>query len=233
MTLDISFDLLYSLSRQDWVPVLLIGLLGSAHCIGMCGGFVVALSHASSNRRFWQFRQLFYYTGKTATYALLGAVAGGLGHVIGGLFSGMQQALSIVLGLFLIGIGLGLAGLFRRISGPGWLALWKPFTRMAGGLLKQDSYPAALGLGLLNGLLPCGLVYGALAVAAASGDVVSGALIMTVFGLSTIPSLLATAGVMKLLQPVWRSRLNIVSAVIIVILGVITIFRGFRVGHGL
>lgn len=215
----------------DLIPIILIGLLGSVHCMGMCGGFALAVAQASGNGRPFLIRQSLYYLGKTATYALLGGIAGGLGHVIGGLFAGMQQVLSVGLGIFLIFIGMGLLGWLRRLNGAGVMRWWKPLTDAIGQRLRRNTKGATFGLGLLNGLLPCGLVYGALALAAASGNAGSGALLMAVFGLATIPALFLIAAFGTLMNPIWRSRLNQVSGIVMIILGVITIMRGFPGGH--
>lgn len=210
----------------DVLPILLIGLLGGVHCMGMCGGFVLAIAQASGKGRPFLIRQSFYYLGKTMTYAALGAVVGGLGGFIGGLFSGMQQTLSVGLGVILVLIGMSLLGWLRRIESARFSTWWRPLASAIGRQLERNSNAAALGLGLLNGLLPCGLVYGALALAAASGRATGGALLMAVFGLSTVPALFLVASVGALMQPRWRSRLNRVSGVVLILLGLITIARG-------
>lgn len=215
----------------DLIPIILIGLLGSVHCMGMCGGFALAVAQASGNGRPFLIRQSLYYLGKTFTYAMLGGIAGGLGQVIGGMFAGMQQALSVGLGAFLIFIGLGLLGWLKRFSGSGIIRWWKPLTDAIGQRLRKNTKAATFGLGLLNGLLPCGLVYGALALAAASGHAAKGALLMAVFGLATIPALFLIAAFGALMNPVWRNRLNQVSGVVMIALGAITIMRGFPGGH--
>lgn len=215
----------------DLIPIILIGLLGSVHCMGMCGGFALAVAQASGNGRPFLIRQSLYYLGKTLTYVLLGAIAGGLGYVVSGLFAGMQQVLSIGLGIFLISIGLGLLGWLKRFNGTGIIRWWKPLTDAIGQRLRKNTKTATFGLGLLNGLLPCGLVYGALALAAASGHVADGALLMAVFGFATLPALFLIAAFGALMNPIWRNRLNQVSGVVMIVLGVLTIMRGFPNGH--
>ena len=81
------------------------GLLTSLHCVGMCGGFVLALSQGAQGTRTLHQQQVLYFLGKTATYTLMGAIAGATGALLGGLFTGMQDALSIVLGIFLVVLG--------------------------------------------------------------------------------------------------------------------------------
>lgn len=219
----------------DLIAVLIIGLLGSAHCVGMCGGFVLALSQVKGQTRRLQAHQALYYLGKTATYAALGALVGGFGNVLMNLFSGMQQVLSIGLGVFLVVVGLGLIGVWKRFVGPRFMARWKPLSAAIGKVLQRRSHSASFGLGLLNGLLPCGLVYGVLAVAAASGTPLRGTVVMAVFGLSTIPALYLLAGTGFLMRPLWRKRVSVISGVLVVVLGIITIARGtpvMQVFHG-
>ncbi len=210
----------------ELLGVFLVGLLGSAHCVGMCGGFVVALAQMNDGARSLQVNHGLYFLGKTLTYAFLGALAGGFGAALGGLFATMQQGLSIALGVFLIVIGLGLIGVLRRFEGNAFLARFTGLSRLMGTLLQQRGPHAVLGLGMLNGLLPCGLVYGMLAVAAASGSATHGALVMGTFGLSTLPALYLTGVASFLMRPVWRSRLTLVSGVLVIGLGLMTIVRG-------
>ena len=216
---------------MDLVPVLLIGLLGSIHCVGMCGGFVFALAQSSSRRfRFLQ-KQSAYYAGKTVTYAFLGSIVGALGQALGALFSNIQTALSISLGIVLVMIGLGLLGILKQGRNSLMMRPWKTIAAAMGKLLGTESHSAPFALGLINGLLPCGLVYAALALAAASGSIQQGAIIMGVFGLSTIPALFVTATAGMLLKPAWRQRINIVSGCVIIVLGLLTMYRGLPATH--
>ena len=93
-------------------------------------------------------------------------------------------------------------------------------------VVSQRSHVGTFGLGLVNGLLPCGLVYGLLVKAASTGTVAGGALTMAVFGLSTIPALYLLALTGYLMRPAWRTRLNLVSGVLVIVLGLVTIVRG-------
>lgn len=211
---------------SDLVVVFIIGLVGSVHCVGMCGGFVLALAQGHDHAARLQLHQVLYYLGKTGTYALFGALAGGFGAVLGGLFAGVQNALSIALGVVLVGIGLGLVGVLRQIRPMARVPGMARLSAALGALLRRPSYGATLGLGALNGLLPCALVYGLLVKAAATGSVLGGALTMAVFGLSTIPALYLLALSGFLMRPLWRSRLNYVGGVLVIVLGLITVARG-------
>ena len=216
---------------MDLIPVLLIGLLGSVHCVGMCGGFVFALAQSSSHRLQFLQKQSMYYLGKTFTYAILGGLVGAFGHIMTSVFSQGQIALSVSLGIFLVLIGLGLLGLNKGQTNSFLSRPWQAVSKAIGKLLGIQSQSAPFALGLINGLLPCGLVYAALALAAASGSFQAGIVTMTVFGLTTIPALFLTATAGLLLKPAWRHKINIVSGGVIIVLGLLTIFRGLPFAH--
>lgn len=223
---------------SDLPLVFAIGLLGSAHCVGMCGGFVLTLGHLHEDPRRLRLHQALYFLGKTATYALLGAVAGGLGAALGLALAGVQSVLAVLVGLLLVGVGLGLLGVLRRLEGFRSVALLRRLSGALGHLMARQSAPATFGLGMLNGLLPCGLVYAMLAKAAATGGVLGGAATMAVFGVATVPALYALALAGFLLRPAWRARLNLAGGLLVVALGLLTIARGtpaadlLHGGHG-
>lgn len=223
---------------HDLALVFTIGLLGSAHCVGMCGGFVLTLGHFHAQPGRLQLHQALYFLGKTTTYAFFGAVAGGLGAAMGAALGGMQNVLAIMLGLVLVMLGLSLCGVlhrfegFRRLAGARWISV------ALGRLMSRQSGASTFGLGLLNGVLPCGLVYAMLAKAATTGSIGGGALTLAVFGLATIPALYALSLAGFLMRPVWRARLNLVGGILVVLMGALTIVRGtpaatlLHSGHG-
>ncbi len=208
----------------DLYLVFIAGLLGSAHCIGMCGGFVLAIG-SSSDRTTGVMHQGFYFAGKTVTYTLLGAIAGAFGSALL-MLSGFQNLLSIAAGVLMLLIGLGLIGVLDRFVGVARLAHLPAYQRALGYFLQRRTAGGTMGLGLLNGLLPCGLVYGLLVKAAATGTLLGGALTMFVFGIATIPALFVLGFTGHLVRPVWRNRLNLAGGVLVVLLGVMTIVRG-------
>ncbi len=223
----------------DLLFIFVIGLLSSVHCVGMCGGFVLAIAGMHDRARRLHLHQALYYTGKTLTYTLLGVLAGALGTAVSALFSGFQHLLSIVLGVVLVLVGLSLAGLLQRIGPSDRLARLNVIPRMLARLLKRPSYGSTLGLGALNGLLPCALVYGMLVKAASTGNILEAALTMAVFGLATVPALYLVAMTGFLARPVWRTRLSRAGGVLVVVLGLMTIVRGtpaagalLHIGHG-
>jgi hypothetical protein len=202
-----------------------LGLAGSLHCVGMCGPLVLALP--VPDRRWPAFLggRLAYNAGRIVTYCLLGLGFGLLGQVFA--LAGIQQIVSIALGLVLLA-SLLLSPRLVRGSPLNRVINWLK-SRMA-GLLRRRSLAALGVLGLLNGLLPCGLVYVACAGAVATGDLFKGAEYMAVFGAGTVPLLLAI-GLSGSLIPV-RIRLRLTKAlpVIVGLLAALLILRGMSLG---
>ncbi len=173
--------------------VFVVGLLGGGHCAGMCGGIVGALSSQAKGARAGL--HLAYSSGRIASYAAAGALAGsvgGLGLLLSDLLP-VQLGLYILANVMLLVLGLYLAGLSSlaaRFEAPG-RRLWARLQPLTRRLLPADTLPRAVGVGLLWGWIPCGLVYGVLATALLSGSVGQGASLMAAFGLGTLPNLLA------------------------------------------
>lgn len=207
---------------EPLVAALLAGLLGSAHCVGMCGGFVALLGVGSE--RSVAPRQAAYFAGKTLTYSAFGAIAGGAGHSLAEAFGAFGGTVGLGLGVLMVVAGLAVCGVSwgRRTSGGRFAACLGP---VVGRLVASERRGAVVALGAVNGLLPCGLVYGMLAVAATSGGAARGALVMAVFGLATVPAL-AVVGVlgarMRPERRVWMQRL---AGVLVVAMGLLTVAR--------
>lgn len=214
---------------SELLLVFVIGLLGSAHCVGMCGGFVVALGVAQRGGSVHA-RQALYFAGKTATYAAFGLLAGAAGAAVGLALSGFQGLLGVGLGLGLVAIGLGLCGAFRRLDLASRITQRVAGARALGEairrLVTRGTPGATFGLGALNGLIPCGLVYALLVKAAATGSALGGAAVMATFGLATVPALYLTGLVgrwLPLSKRVWMTRLG---GVLVIALGLLTVARG-------
>ena len=183
------------MSQFSLIAVLLVGLLSAVHCFGMCGGIVGALTRQLPQGRVrWPFH-LAYSTGRIASYTVAGALVGAVGQAgmllrdvapIQHLLFGLSSIMLILLGLHLAGWW----GVLRHVEHIG-SALWKRIQPFTTRFLPVHTIPRALSLGALWGWLPCGLVYSMLIVALASASAVRGALVMLVFGLGTLPSLLA------------------------------------------
>lgn len=205
------------------VMALALSLGGSLHCMGMCGGFAL-LANAGTERVGISSRFAAYAGGKTISYAVLGLIVGFVGAQVGAIREG-GVVLAWLAGLAMIVVGghlLGWPGL-SRLNPP---AASSGFVSRFARLLKKDSVASRWGMGLLNGLLPCGLVYAALAMALGAGNPIEAALFMTVFGLGTIPSLWVAAQVTAVLSAAAKARLASVSGWLVVLFGIYTILRG-------
>jgi sulfite exporter TauE/SafE len=203
-----------------------VGLLGGVHCVGMCGGIVGALSLGmpGSAATRWPV-QLGYNLGRISSYTLAGALAGGLGYFFSGLLpvQQAQQVLLVVAGIFMILLGMYLAGwwnlLLRLEQAGGWL--WKRIEPLGRGLLPIRDARHALLLGMLWGWLPCGLVYSVLIWSVSAGGVVQGAGLMLAFGLGTLPNLLLMGAAASQLQRfVRKSWVRQLAGGLIVLFGV-------------
>lgn len=169
----------------------IVGLLGAGHCAGMCGGIVGALSLQSAPGSRVFTIHLAYSLGRITSYGLAGIIVGTLGHFVGGLLP-VQRGLYVLAQLMLVAMGVYLLGLTQSLA---WLerggqALWRRIQPLTRRFLPVRGVMQAIPLGLLWGWLPCGLVYGALATALASGTPLQGGLLMLAFGLGTLPNLL-------------------------------------------
>ena len=209
------------------------GFLGSAHCIGMCGGFACAVGAGRAN--FWPLfaRQVVYNFGRVFTYAFLGALAGSTGLYLSRFALGpvnAQQAFSLLAGGIMVGLGLVTLGLIRLPQR--WsTATSQLFAPLFAYFLNARGWFGYFLAGLANGFLPCGLVYAFLALAAAAQDGPRGAVIMTLFGLGTMPAMLAIGCGTRLLTQTMRLRIYRVAAVFVVALGSLTLFRGWPSAH--
>lgn len=174
-----------------------VGVLGSAHCVVMCGGIAGALSLAPGTpaRGAAVARQVAYNLGRVASYTVAGGLAGALGIALAQVLgTGGAMALRAAAALLLLALGLYLAGWWSglaRLERQG-ARLWQRIAPLAARLRPRQSLGGALALGMLWGWLPCGLVYSALALAATSGDWRRGALVMAGFGIGTLPAMVAT-----------------------------------------
>ena len=210
-----------SIAAVDLWTAFTLGLIGSLHCAGMCGPLALVLPAAGNSTPGFVLGRVAYNTGRIVTYCLLGIVFGLAGWTF--LLAGLQRWISIALGVAL------LLGLFASRK----LARWSPVTsgvnqlksRMS-VLLRRRTFAALAVLGLLNGLLPCGLVYVACAGAAATGGILAGASYMTAFGVGTVPMMLAIGLSGKLVPNSLRLKLVKTLPVCVFLLGTLLILRG-------
>jgi len=204
---------------------LVLGLAGSLHCIGMCGPLVTAV-HAAHGKTDWWYKKALYHFGRISVYALLGLITGSVGQAFVAL--GFQQWVAIGAGVFMMLFLAWPAGMNGLKRGPfKWVAWLK--SRFA-SLIQKKNAGTQLTLGALNGLLPCGLVYVALAASMALTDAWKGAAFMALFGLGTIPSLLAAGSLLQWLGQRLRVRSYRVVQVLLVMVSFVVILRGANLG---
>lgn len=210
-----------------------VALLGAfGHCVGMCGGIVIAYSSAKIENSWSKFMQSFahlvYSFGRITTYVMLGAIFGALGGVAQ--FSGTATAtITIIAGIFMILAGLSLLGKLDFLTKMEHsFSQTKWYQEIFRQVLRSKSLYSFYILGLLNGLLPCGLVYFFAVTAASTGSPFWGAVVMLIFGLSTIPALFGLGFFTQLLNRgnLRKNMMNLAS-IIVIIFGVYTIYRGY------
>jgi len=212
------------------LPLIFVGgFLGSSHCVGMCGPLAIALGMPSTSLVHNFRRQLAFSVGRLSTYGFAGAVAAFAGLWLrqwSWLAASVQAMLALLGGFTLVILGLTTAGVIPRLK-LGWTV---PQPCAAAGWLKtlllSTSLSGAFLAGLFTGFIPCGLVYGFLAIAAASGNITHGWLIMTAFGLGTMPLMLLTGCGATVMSVATRSRVLRVAAWCVVVAGAISIARG-------
>lgn len=225
--------------------VFLGGLLGSAHCVGMCGGFALLIGAPvprwSSNLA----RQIVYSGGRIFAYCALGAAVGygGLRLADGlGEFVKVQAMIAIVAGTLLVAQGLISTGTLRYLTrayrlafaGAGTAARPLPSRSgvgclmggMVGAFLRDRRIGHVFLAGVFTGLLPCGLVYAYVALAASSSDLFGGIATMAVFGTGTMPLMILTGTGSSLLSLAGRRRMLTIAAWCVVLMGVLSIARG-------
>ncbi|MEZ6125617.1 MAG: sulfite exporter TauE/SafE family protein [Planctomycetaceae bacterium] len=211
--------------------VFVSGILGSAHCIGMCGAISATMSLGTSTVRGAMVRQLLWSLGRVFTYSFLGMVAGFAGARLSqsqflssqSRVVNLQAVFAVLAGILLIIQGLMSTGwLRRRVTGQSSCVTASLF----GSFLRGGSNSGVLIAGLLTGFLPCGLVYSFLALAAATSSVWKGPILMTAFGLGTLPVMLLTGVGLNLASLRLRQRLMKAAAVCVLLTGILTVGRG-------
>lgn len=236
------------MTELHFISIFLIGLLGGVHCIGMCGGIVGAFSVAGGRKPFPvavtngagavahapvlddALRVVAYNAGRIASYAIAGAIAGGIAQgartlsfvsslQIGGYW--LANLMLIALGLYLMNAWHGLA----RLEAVGQIA-WRRVRPLVARLLPVDSAFKAFALGGLWGWVPCGMVYSVLLTAMMSGSAISGAGVMLAFGAGTLPVLLTMGMLGSRLQGWTRRRhVRIVAGLLVLAFGLLGLAR--------
>lgn len=208
--------------------VFVAGILGTAHCLGMCGPFALTIGSAASNWSRALARQSAYSAGRIFTYGFLGIAAGFCGSQMVQVWPAVINVpaiLAIVAGAFIIYQGLKATGLFRSRGVHG-----QTVPCLAGGLLgsflRQPKISSVFLAGIFTGLLPCGLLYGMLALAMSSRSMVWGGATMIVFGLGTVPAMMLAGISGWLMDMATRRRLFGFAAWCLILTGGISVVRG-------
>jgi sulfite exporter TauE/SafE len=208
---------------------LLLGILGSFHCLGMCGPIAFALPIDRTNTFKKITQTALYHAGRLTTYSFIGLLFGYLGK---GLYlAGFQQRISILMGVLMIVLILIPVHILNKynFSRPIYSIIGK-ITSKLGKLLKKRSGKTLFTIGVLNGFLPCGTVYMALVGAVATSNELLGALYMFLFGLGTIPLMTAAIYLGNLLSVSIRSKIQKVIPVFVICIGLLFILRGLGLG---
>lgn len=210
---------------MDFLIAFALGLVGSLHCAAMCGPLMLALPAPPGGAARFVAGRLVYQAGRIATYCLLGIVAGLAGRSL--LFVGFQRWLSISLGVAIL-LGF-LVSKRAALSAPAvWLVV-----RLKGAMsaqLRERGFRSLALLGMLNGLLPCGLVYVALAGAVARGTLPDAIAYMAWFGLGTAPTMLGLGLSGKMFPPAVRLKLRRALPAGVCLLAGLLILRGLGLG---
>lgn len=222
----------------DLSLALTTGILGGfGHCIGMCGPIVAAMnwkqpsSGPGGEGRLAQ--QILYHTGRIMTYTLVGAVMGLSGSFVNvaGRISGMQNFVALGAGIMMVLMGLSIAGLWRAAP---WLEGKNTVVLSTAKKVLAGSSPyRSLSLGLVLGLLPCGLSYTVFIAAAGTGGMFPGALLALCFGLGTLPAVLLFGALIASLSAAVRNRIYRAGGIAIIVMGFLFILRGVRDHAGL
>lgn len=207
-----------------------MGLIGSVHCIGMCGPIVMALpiAHQTPFQK-WQ-SILLYHTGKITSYTVLGILFGLFGSQLP--LHGVQENLSIVMGAILLLYVIYVFGIKLKWT-PQILQFNQLYTfivKKMGRLFKSKHRAVYYLIGGLNGLLPCGMIYVALTSALATQNVLKGGIIMAFFGLGTMPALIMVAIGGQYFGVIFRKKIQSLLPVFIIGMGILLILRGMNLG---
>jgi len=217
----------------DLIIILTTAFLGSVgHCIGMCGGIVVAYTSTKIDPRSAYIQQtashLAYNFGRVTTYAMLGAIFGYVGSVIA--FTPTTKGfLFLITGVLMVLAGLSLLGNIKFLNSAEWsVSKYAWYQKSFKKLITSKSYGSFYLLGMLNGIIPCGLVYSFAIFAASTATPWGGALVMATFGLATIPALFFLGFVTKFLQKGnLRGTMMKLASLLVIVYGVFTLSKGY------
>ncbi|MFT5847197.1 sulfite exporter TauE/SafE family protein [Psychroserpens sp.] len=208
---------------------LIFGLLGSFHCVGMCGpiAFMLPVDRSNSTRKVFQI--FSYHFGRLLAYSIIGLIFGLVGKRL--YIFGIQQQLSIIIGVLMIVVVLTPVKTFNKynFSKPLYRLISAVKTKL-GKALKKKTADTFLTIGFLNGFLPCGLVYMAVLASLVMQNALYGGFYMMLFGLGTIPLMTTAIYLGKFLNSTIKQRIQKAIPVFVVIIGLLFIVRGMGLG---
>ena len=211
------------------ISAFILGLLGSFHCVGMCGpiAFMLPVDRNNTYKKVTQIS--LYHIGRLLSYSIMGLVFGLIGKGLN--MFGFQQQLSIIIGVVMIIVVLIPYKTFNKYnaSKPIYKVISKVKSAL-GSALKKKTSDTFLTIGFLNGFLPCGLVYMAVFGAIAGGNAAEGSLYMAFFGLGTIPLMTTAIYFSNFLKGAMRQKIQKAIPVFVVLIGVLFILRGLGLG---
>jgi sulfite exporter TauE/SafE len=211
------------------VSAFILGLLGSFHCVGMCGpiAFMLPVDRSNTFKKITQIA--IYHFGRLLAYSIIGLVFGLIGKSL--YIFGFQQQLTIIIGVLMILVVLIPQQTFNKynFSRPVYRLISKVKSAL-GSAMKKKTMDTFLTIGFLNGFLPCGLVYMALFAAIAGGNALNGILYMAVFGLGTIPLMTTAIYFSQFLKGKARQRIQKAIPVFVILIGALFILRGLGLG---
>jgi hypothetical protein len=206
-----------------------MGFVGSTHCIGMCGPLAMSLPMRSQQVPDRMFSALVYNLGRITTYAFYGSLIGlTQSLVLPFLF---QHELSVIIGILLVLMSIYFLVFKKTITAFSNNRFYQLVTTTLGKLYQKNSIQNLYFIGVLNGLLPCGLVYLALASAFATGSMYKSILFMSFFGLGTLPAMWSMVFFAQYFSPLIRTYLRKIYPFIFAITGIMLIMRGLSDAH--
>ena len=209
------------------ITALILGLMGSFHCVGMCGPIALSLPLRGINFPQKLMGGFLYNFGRILTYGIAGLLFGMIGQ--GFHFLGFQQLISILMGSIMI-ISVLFPVIFKHSPSVKADFFTIPVRRAIQDLFRVKSYKGLFLIGLLNGLLPCGLVYMAIAGAIGTGNVLMASMYMVLFGLGTLPMLLMISLIGNMISLRLRNKMSRIVPIIVIIVGIMFILRGLSLG---
>lgn len=216
------------MSEFSLLSAFLIGVAGSVHCVGMCGGIVGAFSFILPKEQSPVPYMLAYNFGRVLSYTIAGMITGTLGAIFSHQVSGGLRILNLLSAIFLLLLALYIGGWWKVLTKLEVLGsiLWKRVSPLSKKLLPFQSPVQAIPYGIIWGWLPCGLVYSTLTWSLASGSALQGALVMLSFGIGTLPALLTLGATSNQLRPLLaKPQIRTIIATLLFIFAVLLIFR--------